>query len=469
MSSVRFPRTIPLSVLVLFAVGTGVAGAAEHFVTSGTSSFDASSLAPGDVITLQAGTRGPLKITNINGSAASPIVVRNDPEGSGPVVIRRTSAASGGFVLHFASCRNFVLDGSQRPGTTYGIVVTSAAAGDGPSSFIHLSGSSSDFTIRRVEVDGKWPSLTVDGVGIQLNDHAFTAAEHPGMWRENIVLENNYIHDVQGEGVYLGPNWKQGGLPLRNVEVRHNKLERTGWEGVQLKMALQGRNSIHHNTCLRCGSNPDPAGQAGQESAFSLYEGTGDIYNNWVKASGERGIQHYIHYVPSSYGAMPSRIYNNVIIAAGSIGQDSDLRGFGIYAGSNDGDYATVRPTIYNNTIVNSEGGIQVNNATLSGSIRDNIIAGASSTAIEIQKPSSVSSANNAAGSVSSMGFVNPGADDYRLTGSSPHKDKGSASGFPAVDFDGIPRPQFGAADLGAFEYRSADQQPAAPVLLILK
>ncbi len=467
MFSARSLHSSALFISFLFLVGTLSASAAEHFVSSTTTTFDASSLLPGDVITLGSGPRGPLKITNIKGSTASPIIVRNDPSGSGPVVIRRTSPASGGFVLHFGSCENFVLDGGQRPGTTYGIVVTSAADGDGPSSFIHLSGSSSDFTIRHVEVDGKWPSLTVDGVGIQLNDHDYTAAEHPGVWRENIVLESNYVHDVQGEGMYIGPNWRQGGLPLRNIEIRNNRFANTGWEGVQLKNAIQGRNSIHHNSCSRCGSNPDPDGDAGQESAFSLYEGMGDIYNNWVKGSGERGIQHYIHYMPSSYGVMPSRIYNNVIIGAGTIGQANDLRGFGIYAGSNEGDYATVQPTIYNNTIIDSEGGIQVNSSTRSGSIRDNIIAGASSAATEIQKPSVVTSTNNVSGAVNSMGFVDPSSDNFRLTASSPNKDKGGSSGFPAVDHDGTSRPQFGAADRGAFEHASDDPQPGPPVLSV--
>jgi hypothetical protein len=440
------------------------AEAGEHFVSTGTAIFDASSVMPGDTITLQSGSRGPLQIKNIKGSSSARIIVRNDPKGTGPVVIRRTSANSGGFVLHFRDCRHFVLDGSHRVGTTYGIVVTSAAAGDSPSSFIHLSGFSSDFTIKYVEVDGKWPALAVNGIGIQLNDHAIFAADNPGVWRENILLERNYIHDVEGEGMYIGPNWKDGGLPLRNIEIRNNEIFNTGFEGAQLKSAISGNNSIHHNSCRRCGSSPDTSTVSGQESAFSLYESKGDVFNNWIEESGERGIQHYIHYVPSSYGVMPSRIYNNVIIKAGTIGHENNFRGFGIYAGSNPG-YATVHATIYNNTIVDSEGGITVNSATIGGSIHDNIVAGASPTNTEIQRPSAVAMTNNALGTVSSMGFVDASAKNFSLVETSSQKDAGSSSGFADTDYEGVPRPQNGSADRGAFEYRSQVATPKAPTI----
>jgi hypothetical protein len=282
------------------------------------------------------------------------------------------------------------------------------------------------------------------------------------VWRENILIENNYVHDVEGEGMYIGPNWDDGGLRLRNIEIRYNRIFNTGWEGAQLKSAIEGRNSIHHNTCIRCGSRPESA--KGQKSAFSLYESMGDVHDNWIKEASERGIQHYVDYMPSSYGAMPSRIYNNVVIAAGRIRHADDLRGFGIFAGSNPG-YAIVEPDIYNNTIIDSDGGIQVNSATLKGSIRDNIVAGASSASTEVQRPSGVTMTNNAVGSVSSMGFVGPGADDYRLTAASFNKDRGSPSGFPPDDHDGVPRPQFGIADRGAYEYRALEATPGAPVL----
>lgn len=466
MFAAKLLRNAIFGLPLLSMVGTYSALAAEHFVSSSTTAFDASSVAPGDTITLQSGPRDPLRISNIKGTASSRIVVRNDPNGTGPVVIRRTSSGTGGFIFLLRDCQHFVLDGSQKSGTKYGIVVTSTAQGDSPSSFIHVNGLSRDFTIRNVEVDGNWGSGTIDGVGIQINDHDRKAANYPDIWRENILLENNYVHDVQGEGMYVGPNWSLGDLPLRNIEIRHNRFVNTGSEGVQLKSTIQGKNSIHHNDCVNCGGNPDPTHAPGQESAFSLYEGMGDIYNNWIKTTGERGIHHYVDNVPSSYGVMPSRIYNNVIINAGKLGGENDLRGFGVFAGSKPGDYATVQPTIYNNTIIDSDGGIQVNGSTLSGSIRDNIIAGASSVNTEIQKPSGVTTANNATGSVSSMGFVNPGADDYRLSEGSPNKDKGSANGFPAFDHSGVPRPQFGAADRGAYEHQSSDQPPAPPVLL---
>ena len=92
-------------------------------------------------------------------------------------------------------------------------------------------------TIRGVEVDGKWPSLSKDGIGIDVNDHAIDAASNPGVWREGLLIEYNYVHNTEGEGVYIGPNYPQGDLPLRNIEIRNNVVEDTGWDGINLKMA----------------------------------------------------------------------------------------------------------------------------------------------------------------------------------------------------------------------------------------
>jgi hypothetical protein len=64
---------------------------------------------------------------------------------------------------------------------------------------------------------------------------------------------------------------------------------------------------------------------------------------------------------------------------------------------------------------------------------------------------------------------VNPAANDYHLSATSPAVDRGVASfnghAAPARDLQAAARPSGAAHDIGAYEYRSATQPtaPAAP------
>src|SRR6188768_1549427 len=78
--------------------------AADHFIASGTSNFNCGSVAAGDTVTLAGGTRGSLTIQDCNGAAGRPIVIRNDPRGSGPTQIRRSSGNACGFVFNCIDC-----------------------------------------------------------------------------------------------------------------------------------------------------------------------------------------------------------------------------------------------------------------------------------------------------------------------------------------------------------------------------
>ncbi len=72
-----------------------------------------------------------------------------------------------------------------------------------------------------------------------------------------------------------------------------------------------------------------------------------------------------------------------------------------------------------------------------------------------IDADADVTVANNlTAESVTDIGFVDPAADDYRLTGTSPAVDTGTDLSSRGVVHDHIdtPRPQGAAFDIGAYE-----------------
>ena len=164
-----------------------------------------------------------------------------------------------------------------------------------------------------------------------------------------------------------------------------------------------------------------------------------------------------MQYLPTSYGAQASDIFNNVVIRPGRTGP---LAGNGIAAGNSSGA-AVAAPKIYNNTIVGAEGyGIKVGPDSSSGFIRDNIVVDSVDGAIGA--PGSVSQINNLVGASAKAMFIDAARLDFRLQAASPARNSGSSS-FPATDYDGIARPQDSAADVGAFEFHLSDVQPMPP------
>jgi hypothetical protein len=310
-------------------------------------------------------------------------------------------------------------------------------------------------TIRNVEVDGKWPTLANNGIGIDVNDHDVKAANNPGLWREGIVIENNYVHDAEGEGIYVGPNWFQKDLPLRNIVIRGNLVEDTGWNGINLKSAVDGVNPIYGNVVKRAGKKVDTSG--GQHSAIAIYEGYASVFNNWVEDAGEAAIRQYVENVPASYGLQVFDVYNNVITNPGRTGPQP---GYGVVSGSVSG-MASPSPRVYNNTIVGAtDCGIKIGSSAENAYVRNNVIV--DSAAAPVSAPNTVIVASNLSASVSTVRFVDAAALDFRLQSTSPARNA-ATSKYPAADYDGVARPQDGAADQGAFEYTADTPRPNAP------
>jgi hypothetical protein len=446
-----------LALAGVMGLGMSQAGwAANHQISAQQVTFDCSRAKPGDTVTIPGGTRGPLKIAGCKGTASNPIVVRNDPDASGPAVIRRSSGSSGGFVFSCNHCQYTEIDGSYKwkgapGGRTYGIQVT-MSGGRGPSAFVKIGGLSKKITIRNVEVDGRWPQLADNGIGIDVNDHSYKRSKYPGLWREGILIEDNYVHDVEGEGMYIGANYGSGDIPLRDVEIRYNRVEDTGWDGINTKSMWQGDNSIHHNVVLGAGKN-GARSKSSQFSGIKNISGKVDIYNNWVEETGQHGIQVWTQEGPKASenrGPFPVRIWNNVIVDAGKLWRSFMAKAYGIGVGAQSGVEKPV-PYVYNNTIVRARhGSVNVGSNVGGGLVRDNIAAGSGGNpAISVARI--IDLLNNVVGPVSTMGFVDPDRGNYRLRLNSPALDKGS-NGFPPTDFDDVKRPKGGAPDQGAFE-----------------
>ena len=171
--------------------------AKEFLISRSTDKVDGSKINPGDTLTLQAGTRDGLTIKNLVGTRDRPILIRNDFSASEPVTMRRTR----------------------------GIKITATVNGDSPTVFLRLGGFSTNITVRGVEVDGRWPKVGKGWAGFKLDDVTIKSEDHRGVWRENVVLEQNYVHHTMREGFYIGPiccgpEGTDTGAPTRTVGNR---------------------------------------------------------------------------------------------------------------------------------------------------------------------------------------------------------------------------------------------------------
>ena len=436
---------------------SGSAAAANHVIPAQSSTFECASIKPGDTLTLPAGTRGPLRVRNCTGTQSNPIVIENEANGSGPAIIRRVGGGSGGFVFNCEDCIGVVIDGSNKwrgapAGKTYGIKIT-VSGSQAPSAYLRVGGLFRFVTVRNVEIDGVWPAAAKYGSGLRMNDLQVKRSQHAGLWHEGILIEDNYIHDVAQEGMYIGANYADGDLPLRDVEIRNNRVEDTGWDGINTKAMWSGDNRIHHNVVRRAGKNSSMPKKASQYSGIMNLSGTVKIYNNWVESTGQHGIQSWTQTGPKvgeRKGPFEAQIWNNVVVGAGALWKPFMQNSFGISVGAQSG-CEKPEPSIYSNTIVDSrQSAVNVNNNAATGFVRDNIVAGVRiNPAITV--PKFINLLNNRVGSVAQIEFVDPSGLNFRLKVGSPARNQGSST-FPSTDFDDIARPKGGSADQGAFE-----------------
>lgn len=426
---------------------------------------------PGDVLQIDDGVRGPLEIRDCDGTAADPIIIRNDVTGTAAATIRRTSGT--GPALELTNMTNFVMDGTGKwtgaasgtcgydettgdLGTTQCGIVVETQGGTG-GFVIRLAGLSCAGTdanpnsvcmIKGVAVDGN----NVSGVGLSMNDHSELVSDNPGTWRENLLVESSYFVDIgngNGEAVYAGPNQDATApdLPLRDITLRRNYFIGIERDCINTKSVLDGFLLIEYNYMTGCGES----GESTQNRGLNL-NGAADytIRGNVILDIGGEGMlitwQDLAGLSPNASNTFD--ITNNIIARVGQTATAQRRDGIRFTRNS---DSPTYTGAVSNNTLatVPEEGFSCGSNVTVN--IRNSIAAGVSGTVYEGSGCNNAG--NNATGSVASFNFVNSGADNYELTSSSSTAcNLASATYAPATDYEGEARPQDSADDIGADE-----------------
>ncbi len=408
---------------------------------------------PGDKICFASGTRPPIAIYNINGTATNPVTITNMCDGK--VTIKGSSGNPYSIEIHKSS--NFKFSGAGNTSQQYGIELTGTVFG------IDVKELSTDFEIDHL----KLTSLTDAGI-IGKTDPTCDQST----WRGNFTMKNtkfhdNYIENIGGEGFYIGNSHYHttvakscSGTTINvqeheviNVQVYNNIVKSTGRDGIQVGGATSGC-TIHHNDIYNTGTTGEPT----QNSGIQINPGTNaDCHNNKVDTGTGTGI--------FDVGRGGSHIYNNLIMNQGDGGISAQ-------------DYPPVDTRGYifaNNTLINNKnyGMYMYSQNTLQNIFINNIIVATNQSGykyVALNNPSAIkwtASNNIQTADVNSIKFANAAGKDYHLTTASAlalNVGKDATANGVTIDYEGTARPQGGVFDIGAYEFKTTTTANKAPV-----
>jgi lysophospholipase L1-like esterase len=254
-------------------------------------------------------------------------------KGGDTVKITGTSYPNGieFYDIHGDECRPLVIIPSTKLGTLFLRL-------KGGTSYIKVLGGDSLYGIKvdgnplsmekvhHIEIDNVETTNGSTGFWLRFDvDYADQTTWYPNFPMAKIAIKNSWVHDIGGEGMYIG-NTSPGGYHvtspytgdtvihsnrLDTVEIANCIVERTTWDAIQVSNSRTG-NKIHHNIIRNYGTLNISSQQAGIILGGNCM---GDIYNNSITKGSGNGIQYF------GYGQ--SNIYNNLIDSAGYSGRTS--------------------------------------------------------------------------------------------------------------------------------------------------
>ncbi|RYC72082.1 right-handed parallel beta-helix repeat-containing protein [Spirosoma sordidisoli] len=396
-------------------------------------------VAPGKTVCLAAGAYMNTTFTNFVGTSAQPIRFVNC---GGPVSFSSTSNAS---CLQFSGSRYFVLSGSGDPAHAYGISLASATA----AAALGIGGMSSDCEVDHLEV----AQSGFAGMSIKTDPSCDSLTWQANFTMYNVNVHDNYIHDTKGEGIYAGNSFFGTGMTIScsgvqkqvyphliyGLDIHHNRIERTGAEGLQYSCAPDAK--IHHNELTDTGISPFAYGQ---NNGIQIGGGAGgDCYSNTIRRVAGMGI-----IVVGHLGN--NRVFNNVI---------SQVGGDGIFCDERPGSLPGTIVQIVNNTISGCvRDGIRLYNQDNINTIANNAITnwGSQGRAITFAQGATASVMTNfTAVSYGTAGYADAASDNFLLIAGSPLINAGThaAQWGVVADRNDQPRPAGHAYDIGAYEF----------------
>ena len=271
---------------------------------------------PGDVIVLD-GKSQNVRFYNLHGTKEAPILIIANCSDGNPFNVK--TKTHNGFLFEY--CTHFILSGVRNYSEVdlpHSFVIETnldpRVYGRAPGTMqISLTKFVSDARICGTECKNSKFDCISAKMSPESNDPSTWRNDVTGGWIfDNLEIHHNYLHDSQGEGVYLGhfgseiqgyANNSQGTFGpywasiLKNTKVFRNMFLNNGFDGIQLSNCFGGAE-IHNNVLKNSGVRQ----VFGQSSGIASNYIIGDIYNNdigdGIVTFATQGIQ---------------RIFNNII------------------------------------------------------------------------------------------------------------------------------------------------------------
>ncbi|WP_148707450.1 PKD domain-containing protein [Chitinophaga skermanii] len=411
---------------------------------------------PGDVICIKAGKYKYIEFFNFSGTPEAPLTFINC---GGQVQVGEGNY----FGINMSNSKYWRFTGTGSAdkygfsvNTTGKYLASGFAAGKG----------CSDYEIDHIEIQH-----TEAGVLCKVNPDCDPMNQHPNFKIMNTKFHDLYIHDVTGEGMYIGHTSQNGvsltcngatvnALPPRlfNVQIYNVITNNTGWDGIQLSGAPENAY-IYNNKVSNYGLENKGSQQAG---IIFGGENVGAVYNNTIIKGTGNGIQ--------IFGSDLVKVYNNIVVDAGydgsAVRQDAIL----IDDRPTNVIYKPLRLQVFNNTIVRpgrkginfmkTKGTVGTGNMLYNNFI---VAVGADLSSgdrayMDVSNGIDYTAGNNLfLADINAARFVDVAGNNFHITNLSPALDKGyNASAYGITkDIDGDNRPQGAAFDIGADEYNS--------------
>jgi len=265
----------------------------------------------GETLCIPSGTYQHLDFNGLQGSEGRPVRITNC--GAGQVVVDGAGLNS---TLEAHGSRYLHLTGTGDPSEEHGFLLRNAGAGR---MGIDMQQGVSDVEVDHFEIEG--PAYA----GIAIRNYPYCDAElgRDLFTQYDTRIHHNYVHDVDGEGLYIGPSHYHkessptsegcAGIPeaaLRGVQVHHNTVEDVGRDGIQVGGAIE-ELAIYNNVIRRYAL----LGDYGHIGGLQINPGSvGRIYANRIE-SGEGGLpDNAIQFAGGEDG--PTYLYNNVLVGS---------------------------------------------------------------------------------------------------------------------------------------------------------
>lgn len=384
---------------------------------------------PGDTLCLEAGRRPFVHFSNLKGTKEQPILIQNC---GGKVTMGGPAVKDAIMLLKSEHVR---ISGSGDPAIAHGIHIVETRKG---SQGVQITLFSTDIEVDHLEIE----AAGFAGIMAKTDPLCDGSADRGAFTMNNIMLHDNYIHDVVGEGIYLGNSFYTGTEvycdtlhyphEVKHVRVYNNRIENSGWEAIQVGSAVEDCE-VYNNAIYRYGQ----ANKSMQNNGIQLGLGTtGRLYNNYIKEG--KGAAIVIQGIGDNY------VYNNLIISPGgeafNINTRQPLAEKGVY--------------ILNNTIVNADVVLRehINEASNNVFI-NNLIVGAGANWNQLKPYTDWRLDKNLFLSPSEANFVDPEKQDYRLKDSARAHEKGASIDQYTVTHDFCGTKRSTIPDVGAFQH----------------